>query len=419
MTSETKSVRSSRLEGVVDAPPSKSHMQRAAAAALLAEGITVLRRPSLCDDAKAALRAIQALGADVDDSGPDVRIRGGFRPQTRKIDCGEAGLCFRLFSAIAALSSRTVVLSARGTLRARPMDMIEGPLRRLGAVCRTEGGFPPLEVRGPLRGGEADVDGSVSSQFLSGLLIALPKAETSSVLRVADLKSRPYIDLTIEVLEGFGVRVDHDHYRSFRIEAGQSFRPALVEIEGDWSGASIWLAAGAAEGKIAVRGLRRDSRQADTKMLEALDACGARVAWAGGVLSVEPGRLRSFSFDATDAPDLFPALTALACRCPGTSRIKGIGRLANKESDRASVLIREFGKIGGALGRNGDWLEIRGSRLRGGEIESHGDHRIAMAAAIAALGAREPVLIAGSGCVAKSYPLFFEDLKRLGGDIHE
>ncbi|HNQ80864.1 MAG: 3-phosphoshikimate 1-carboxyvinyltransferase [Acidobacteria bacterium] len=419
MTSEAKSIRSSRLEGAVDAPPSKSHMQRAAAAALLAEGTSVLRRPSLCDDAQASLRAVRALGAEVEDSGPDIRIRGGFNPRMPDIDCGEAGLCLRLFSAVAALSSRAIVLSARGSLRQRPMGMIEAPLRRLGVVVRTDGGFPPLEVRGPLRGGEADVDGSVSSQFLSGLLTALPKAERSSLLQISDLKSRPYVDLTLEVLRGFGVRVDHESYRTFRVEAGQSFRPADIEIEGDWSGASAWLAAAAVDGKISVRGLRRDSRQADVKMLEALDACGARLSWEGNTLTVEPGRLRSFVFDAADSPDLFPALAALACRCPGTTRIKGASRLAHKESDRATVLVRELGRIGGDIRRDGDWMEIRGTSLGGGEIDAHGDHRIAMAAAIAALGAREPVRLSGGACVAKSYPLFFQDLRRLGGDIHE
>jgi len=394
-------------------------MQRAVAAALLAEGVSVLSRPGFCDDSRTALEAARGLGAEITASDQAVTIRGGFSPRVDRIDCGEAGLSLRMFSPIAALSSRAITFHAQGSLRNRPAGMIEATLRQLGCRCSTCAGFPPVRVQGPLQGGDAEVDGAVSSQFLTGLLIALPRAENSSRLQVRELKSKPYIDLTIEVLEQFGIHIHHERHAIFDLKGGQSFQAAAITVEGDWSSAAFLLVAGAIAGKVTVRGLSENSLQADRRILEALDACGARMKSTAEGIQVEGERLRGFTFDATDCPDLFPPLAALACHCRGKTRIEGVHRLAHKESRRAEALLQELGRLGAKLQIEGDRLEIDGTRLEGGEVDSHGDHRIAMAAAIAGLQASGPVHIRGSNCVAKSYPQFFDDLQLLGGTIDE
>jgi 3-phosphoshikimate 1-carboxyvinyltransferase len=415
-----KSVHPSSLEGAARAPSSKSVMQRITAAALLAEGRkTRILNPSICDDSLAALRVAGELGAGIKATRAEVVIEGGLRPRGGQLDCGESGLCLRLFSAVAALWSGELTLTGKGSLLLRPVAMIEGPLRELGVACRTENGLPPVRVRGPLRGGNAAVDGSLSSQFLSGLLMALPLAGADSALEVRNLKSRPYIGMTLRILGDCGIRVDHENYERFTIPGGQKYEIGRYEVEGDWSAAAPLFVAAAVGGKIRVSGLRADSLQADRRILDALGAAGAGVRRFPDGATVEQGDLRAFSFDATDAPDLLPPLAALACHCAGTSQLKGASRLRHKESDRAAVLSEELRRLGGRVTALGDFLEIRGGQLQGGTVRSHGDHRIAMALAAAAVAARGPVDIEDAECVAKSYPGFFEDLASVGVRIDE
>ncbi len=413
-----KSVHPSSVEGSVQAPPSKSVMQRATAAALLAEGRTTrILNPSFCDDALAALRVAGELGAAIRATLGEVVVQGGLAPRGRELDCGESGLCLRLFAAVAALSPQELVLTGRGSLLRRPVDMVERPLRDLGATCRTADGFPPLRVRGPLAGGTAFVDGSTSSQFLTGLLMALPRAGRDSLLVVRDLRSKPYVDLTLEMLSRCGIAVRNEDYREFAIPGGQAYAPGDLEVEGDWSAAAALLVAGAVAGKLRVSGLRPDSAQADRRVLSALGAAGAKVRTLADGAEVEKSDLRAFSFDATDAPDLLPPLVALACHCAGTTSLAGASRLRGKESDRAAALAGEFGRLGARISVEGDIIEVRGGSLSGGEVHCVNDHRIAMALAAAALAARGTVAIDGAECVAKSYPRFFEDLASAGGRI--
>ena len=415
-----KSVHPSNLEGEVRAPSSKSVMQRITAAALLSEGRTTrLRNPSFCDDSLAALRVAGELGARIKATLTEVLIEGGLKPRGGELDCGESGLCLRLFSAVAALWPGELTLTGNGSLLSRPVAMIEEPLRELGVDCRTSDGFPPVRVRGPLLGGSASVDGSVSSQFLSGLLMALPLAGRDSTLTVRELKSRPYVDLTLRMLEDCGVHVENENYERFAIPGGQKYEIGDYEVEGDWSGAAPLFVAAAVGGKIKVSGLRADSAQADRRILDALGAAGARVVRAADGTTVERSDLRSFTFDATDSPDLLPPLAALACHCAGTSQLKGASRLRHKESDRAAALSEELRRLGGRVTVLGDILEITGGLLQGGTVRSHGDHRIAMALAAAAVAARGPVGIEDAECVAKSYPGFFEDLASVGVRIDE
>jgi 3-phosphoshikimate 1-carboxyvinyltransferase len=429
-------------------------MQRAVACALLAEGESFLRRPSRSADCLAALAVARALGAAVEDRGDAFAVRGlgadvtagagSAAPATaRKLSCGESGLCIRMFSPVAALFAGFTELGAEGSLRSRPVGMIAGPLAELGAGCETTAGLPPVLVRGPLRGGRARVDGRESSQLLTGLLVALPVAGSDSLLEVEGLASRGYVDLTLDTMRAFGVRAERDAgYRLFRVPGGQRYRAADFTVEGDWSGAAFLLVAAALAARTApliVDGLDAASSQPDRAILDALRAAGAAVEITGrgdrsselgdrsselgdpaldtaSIILVRHAKLVGFDFDATDCPDLFPPLVALAAACEGETRLRGALRLKGKESDRATALREEFAALGAAVTVDSDLMTVRGcgmdggGRLTGGKVDSRGDHRIAMAAAVASLACSAPVLIEGSGCVAKSWPGFFEDL---------
>ena len=433
----TRSVEPSAPGGRVQAPASKSSMQRALACAAMARGTSTITNPTWCEDSVAAMGVAQALGAGVERFDDRAVIRGGFRApggSAISVSCGESGLCLRMFSAIAALLSVDVELRGEGSLATRPVGMVEAPLSSLGARCTTAGGFQPVHVRGPLLAGTVTVDGSESSQFLTGLLLALPMAgegrggQRDSVVSVKDLVSRGYIDMTLDVMRTFGAEVGRDDaFTEFRIRGGQPYLAADHEVEGDWSAAAFLLVAGAiaaAREPLEVVGLSPESSQPDRAILDALLLAGARLEKLPGGWRVRSGPLRSFSFDATGCPDLFPPLVALASRCSGVTEIRGASRLKAKESDRAAALSGEFGKLGLEVGVEGDLLTVRGlgcdggspgGRLRGGSLSSRGDHRIAMAAAVATLAGSGPVSIEGADCVAKSWPGFFEALDSMLG----
>jgi len=401
----------SRIDGTIVAPPSKSVMIRVTAAALLAGSVrTRILNPSLCDDALSGLRVARALGASVEVSPAEVTIEGGLNPIERVLDCGESGLCLRMFTAVGALCPGELTLTGRPRLLGRPTTAVASPIRALGARCRTQNGHPPITVDGPLRGGAATVDGALSSQFLSGLLLALPCADEDSRLVACNLTSRPYVELTLTLLRRFGVRIDREDEDRFIIPGGQLPKIGDHRVEGDWSAAACLLVLGALGGRIRVTGLDPNSAQADRQVLDILTAAGARVSRLPEGAEVEHGVLRAFEFDATDAPDLVPPLAALACHCEGTSVFTGVGRLKYKESSRAETVAREFSGLGVRIDAGEDTLAIRGGPIQGGTARSHGDHRIAMALATAAVAARGPVTVDGLEHVAKSYPRFFEDL---------
>ena len=411
-------IKPSKIDGRVAAPPSKSMMLRATAASVLSREETLIRNPSFCADALAGLQIVEALGGRVERNARAVRIRGGGPLRGEVLNCGESGLSMRMFAPIAALFDRPLTLEGEGSLLKRPMAMMEKPLRRLGAACRSTRGFPPLRVKGPLKGGKVALDGSLSSQFLTGLLMALPFCPGDSEIRVTDLKSRPYAVMTISFLRAFGLTIDaEDHLENIRIAGGQHFQKIDYQVEGDWSGAAFLLVAGALCGRVEVSRLQALSCQPDKRILEALERAGAEMTFKKESVAVEKSGLRGFDFDATDCPDLIPPLAALACHCEGRTRIFGAERLRHKESDRARALWMEFSKAGAKIAVHGNCLEILGGALDAAIIDSHGDHRIAMAGAVAALKSKKGMGIDGGECVSKSYPRFFEDLKSIGGQI--
>jgi 3-phosphoshikimate 1-carboxyvinyltransferase len=277
-----------------------------------------------------------------------------------------------------------------------------------------------LTVKGPLKGGKATVDGTTASQLLTGLLMALPKAPKDSRLKVENLKSIPYIDMTLALLNTLGIDVQHSNYKTFSIKGMQTFRFPRNEywVEGDWSGAAFLLAAGAVGGTVTVTGLDTGSPQADRKIIQALELAGANINVTKSTVEVTRKKLKAFHFDAAHCPDLFPPLVALACNCEGKTVLTGVERLIHKERNRALTLEKEFTAIGGEIRLSDNQMEITGKRLKGGTIDSHNDHRIAMAGAVAGINISHHVIIEGSECTAKFYPNFFEDMKSIGASVH-
>ena len=384
------------------------------AAALLAKGETTLRNLDFCDDTLSAIRVIETLGAKVERLDErTVKVQGGLTPQSNTLNVGESGLATRMFTPIASLCNTPITVEGQGTLLHRPMHMMIEPLRKLGVDVRDGGGRLPVEVCGPIKGGEIEVDGSVSSQFLTGLLMALPLAEEDTTIAVENAVSKPYLDMTIDLASKFGVQISHNDYNEFYVEGSQSYEPADIVIEGDWSASAMLLVAGAIAGKVTLNNISQLSKQADVAICDALVRAGALVTSEPDSITVEQRDLVGFEFDATQCPDLFPALAALAAAAEGESVIYGVHRLEHKESNRAETIASEYAKLGIEVDLDGDVMRIRGGEIHSAEARSHHDHRIAMSLAISALRSDGEILIHDAECVAKSYPDFFEALESL------
>lgn len=413
-----KIIFNSLVHGELQAPPSKSFMQRAIALAVLTPGNTVIENPSRCEDALAGLNIAREFGCKVTDDGKNISIFSGELTKPKKLNCWESGLAIRLFTPIASLFSHWVELQAEGSLRKRPTDFMITPLEQLGVEVLSENGFPPINVKGPIKPGLTKVDGSISSQFLSGLLIALPLANGDSVIKCDVLKSTPYIDMTIAAIEDFGGRIIHEDHNEYYIKGNQKYTTDKYFVEGDWSGAAGLLVAGAIAGEITIKNLSLKSNQADMSILEALELAGVAINKQQDAITVKKvDKLKPFEFNAVHCPDLFPVLTALAANCNGVSKISGVHRLLHKESNRAEALKKEFNKIGISIGFEDDKMIVRGGTIKGGEVYAHNDHRIAFALTLAALNAENPIKLKGSRCVKKTYPEFFDDMKSIGASI--
>lgn len=420
-------IRPSVLTGNIQAPASKSSMQRACAAALLVKGKTLIANPGHSNDDKAALGIIKALGAKLSTEGEGWSVESsGVNPVASSIDCGESGLSIRMFTPLAALSEREITINGSGSLATRPMDFFDEILPKLGVNIKSQGGKLPLVIQGPLRPVNIEVDGSLSSQFLTGLLMAYSAAGASGVtIKVNDLKSKPYIDLTLSVMMQFGLPLpENRNYEEFFFEepGSHSVHAQAHEhhytVEGDWSGGAFLLVAGAIAGPINVRGLDISSTQADKAIIDALMAANAGIAIEAKGIKLHPSAMTAFHFDATDCPDLFPPLVALAAYCKGETVIRGVSRLTHKESNRALTLKQEFEKMGISIDLLDDTMIVHGgSGVRGGHFHSHHDHRIAMACAVAALKAEGESVIDCAQAVNKSYPDFYSDMKSLGASV--
>jgi len=414
----------STLTGSIDASRSKSDMQRACAASLLHLGTTFIHEPGNCNDDIAALDVIQKLGASIKVRGNEIEIKSnGVQPVNDEINCGESGLGIRMFTPIAALCNRTLEMNGSGSLLKRPMDFFDQIFPLLGISISSNEGKLPIQVTGPLKPTSIDVDGSLSSQFLTGLLMAYSASKAQNVvINVRNLKSKPYIDMTLKVLKSFGMQLpvvsSYEKFSFLDLSPANIPDPIHYTIEGDWSGAAFLFVAGAISGKVIIKGMKSDSPQADRKILQAIEDSGAQIEFIDERYIVSPSALSAFKFDATECPDLFPPLVALASYCKGTTEILGANRLTHKESNRALTLQDVFGKMGVKVDLQGDRMFVHGGgKILSAHVHSHHDHRIAMAAAVAALGAEGNITIDDAEAIDKSYPDFYRHMISLGADI--
>jgi 3-phosphoshikimate 1-carboxyvinyltransferase len=404
------------------APPSKSYTHRALIAGALAEGETVLRSPLVADDTRRTLAALQALGAGITGNGEILRIRGagcrfpGGGPVT--LDLGNSGTSLRLMASIALLSPRQVTLDGSSRMRERPVGPLADALTTLGGHVRYRGemGYPPLTVWGTFRGGEVTVDGSLSSQFASSLLMAGPCGEDDLVLRINPPPvSATYLDITADLMQTFGAQVDQEGSTRFRVPAGKGYRGTDYRVEGDYSSASYLLAlAAVAGGRVTVEGLAPCSVQGDRVFGAILSSMGCSVLGEGDSVAVErSGPLRGVDVDMSASPDTVMTVCAVAPFATTPTTIRGVGHLRYKESDRVRVMADHLRSLGGKVETGKDWIRIFPAELRGGVIDPADDHRIAMALAVIGIGAGG-VTVDHAETVGKSFPGFWDMLKGAG-----
>ena len=443
-------------------PVSKSFAQRAIIAAALADGTSHLRGYTPCGDNEAALQVARNLGAEVNVNGNEVTINGISAQlgglNLPELHVGESGLLTRmLIPVMAQLSPDPVSFTGEKTLLGRPLtgakeimdafeadviplksDVIPSEVEESPSIVRV-----PLTVKGPLKAGRAEISGKHGSQLISGLLMALPFAEKNSSLIVHEPKSIPYMFITLEVLKKFGIKIGNDMLGGpdflasdgdwslctemvFKLKGGQKYKAADIDLEGDWSAAANFLVAGAIFGKAELQGLDTTSLQADLSIMDILMDAGASLSQLDGDrgnITVQRAPLKAFRVDASNCPDLFPIVSVLAAFCQGTSRLAGVGRLANKESDRARAIMEMLTQMGVRACVEGDEMVIEGHSLaqrlldncllKGGLYTSHHDHRMVMALKVASLGADGPISIDDEQCVAKSFPQFHEIFDKL------
>lgn len=410
-------VAASSTEGSVLSSPSKSYTHRAMTLALLAEGESLLRRPLLGEDTLATLDAVKAFGGKV--AGEEtLRITGGaLRCPDNVIDTRNSGTTIRLMAGVASLLPCATVLTGDESVRRRPMQPLIDALGMMGVRCEsTRGnGLAPLIVKGPNLGNRTEIRGDVSSQFISSLLIssALKEVDTEIVL-TAPLKSRPYVDITREMMSRFGASC-HPTKKGFMVQGGQRYRPQDYTVPGDFSSAAFPLAAGALTGKVTVRNLDPKDAQGDRAFLDILRALGAKVEWNGDSLTCAAAELNATDIDLGDAPDLFPMTAVMCAYAKGESRIFNAAHVRLKESDRIAATVTFLRDMGADVEEREDGCVVRGGRsLHGATINAFNDHRILMAAAVAALKAGGETIISDGDCHRISYPGFVSDMRSLG-----
>ncbi|MBQ2932278.1 MAG: 3-phosphoshikimate 1-carboxyvinyltransferase [Clostridia bacterium] len=411
------------LSGSVKIPPSKSYAHRAIISAFLSGGDCKIENIKLSDDISATLSCMKALGGEYiyDPQSLTLNISRKTKPLTKKVrlDCLESGSTLRFFIPIALSLGTEFEFSGKDRLLSRPLDPYFKIFDHLGIEYhQTENS---LLISGSLKPGKFVIDGSVSSQFVTGLLFALPLLDGTSEIAIdGNLSSKGYIDITLDVLKKFGIKIKNDNYKTFIIEGNQKYKAQNYVVEGDFSQSAFFLVAGALGSDITVSGLNPDSLQGDKKILDIIKETGAKIEQVSksDFSAICTSLMHGITIDADEVPDLVPVLAVLFAFCKGESRITNASRLRLKESDRLSTTCDVLKKMGADIEEGEDFLVIKGKQtLKGAEVSAHNDHRIAMAAAIAACRCEGDVIIDGAEkAVSKSYPDFFEDYNNLGGN---
>lgn len=412
-------LRPGKLSGSVAVPPSKSVAHRAIISAALADGHSRIGHVDLSSDILATIGACRALGIQMEMGGSTLTVDGGHLQLTGEpVDCAESGSTLRFFIPVACTLDGEKTFTGHGRLPFRPVDSYLHIFDTQGlSYTRPPGYNLPLTVSGAIRSGEFRVDGRVSSQFVTGLLFALPLLQGDSRISViGGFESRGYVDLTVDMLRRFGIEISVDG-DDFSIKGEQKYQPQDLIVEGDYSQAAFFLVGGAISGGIRVEGLAAHSLQPDRVIVDILTRMGADITGEDGTLMSRPAKLHGEVIDVSQCPDLVPPLAIAAAFADGQTHITGAARLRIKESDRLHALAQNLSALGIHVEELPDGLVIHGGQPSGGAIDSFGDHRIAMAFSVAAAGASGPVEIRGAECVDKSYPAFYEDYIALGGEI--
>jgi 3-phosphoshikimate 1-carboxyvinyltransferase len=418
----------STLTGEVSAPPSKSYTHRAVILASLAAGESLIENPLLADDTRYTIEACRALGADIaiESDGLAVRGTGGrISPQKETIFVGNSGSTIRMIAPLAASSPTRIVLDGDERLRQRPMGDLLSALQGLGVHARSlnNNGCPPIEIEGgEFKANQVSLSGAVSSQPVSALLMAAPYTRKGLTIKInGGLRSKPYIDITLDAMSAFGVTAVNRDYKEFLIEGNQEYKARRYRIEGDYSSAAYFLAAGAIGGKpVSVTNLKKDSVQGDRHLLDILERMGGAVDYQKDSVRVQRrGVLKGINVDLGDYPDLVPTLAVVAAFAQGKTELTNIAHLRFKESDRLETTAAELNKMNIKTEVGDNTMVIYGGKPSGAEIDSHNDHRLAMGLSIAALLAEGDCILNGAEAVSKSYPQFFSDLQKLGARVEE
>lgn len=403
--------------GTVNVPPSKSDVHRAIICAAMANGVSRISPVALSNDIKATIGCIKALGADAVLENNVLTVDGTnmYKNKTALLDCGESGSTLRFFIPIAAVGNINATFVGKGKLPQRPIGIFTEALPKAGTVCKTEGGLP-LEIKGQLKSGIFEIPGNVSSQFITGLLLALPILEgDSEIVLTSPLESVGYIAMTIRTMKQFGVNIDTTE-NGWHIKGGQTYKSCNYTTDGDWSQAAFFMVLGAVSGKVTVKGVAKDSTQGDKKCAEILAEFGAKVTQRDNEVTVEKGDLKAITIDASQIPDLVPVLSVCAAFAEGTTKIINAERLRIKECDRLKATAELLNNLGGKVKELSDGLEITGvSSLKGGNVNGYNDHRIVMSAAVCAARSDEDITATFAMSINKSYPDFYIDYNSIGG----
>lgn len=415
----------SKLKGEVVIPTSKSVCHRAVICAGLSEGITNIDNVVFSQDVEATCGAMTNLGVDIelDKEASKIKVKGAAKlePRNVSIDCFESGSTLRFLIPVAATTGKKVTFDGRGKLVERPLEDYYKIFDEQQIHYENVDGKLPLTIDGKLKAGEYRIKGDVSSQFITGLLFALPLLEgDSKIIVTTELESKPYVDLTIDALKTFFVEVENVNYKEFIIKGNQKYRASDYRVEGDFSQVAFWLVAGSIGADVVCDGMNINSLQGDKAVLEIIKSMGGEISVEGNKIKALPSKTKGTVIDAAECPDLVPVLTVLAALSEGTTEIINAARLRFKESDRLTAITTELNKIGADIEEKEDGLIIRGKEfLKGGNVDSWNDHRIAMALAVASIRCKEPVIIKDSSCIKKSYPNFWEHFRQLGGNLNE
>ncbi len=417
-------VQRSEVKGTVNAPSSKSYTHRAIAIASLSKKATV-NNPLISEDTKATIRASEAFGAVIEQKKDSLIIKGfdgKLKTPDNILDVANSGTTLRIMSAVASLAEGATVLTGDASIRTRPNTPLLNALNYLGAEAFStrNNGMAPIVVRGKMRGGRVYIDGSISSQFISALLIASPFAKNETKVMIkGDLKSRPYVNITIDMLKDAGARIVEDSPNSFTIPPQQEYNLKSYNVPGDFSSASYMMAAGALCGDVTIKNMY-PTEQGDSVLIDILKKMGANISWdekKGEVRAIKSD-LAGITVDVGKTPDLVPTLAVLGAASKGTMVIENAEHVRYKETDRLHAMTMELKKMGVDITEEKDRLIIRGGTLKGAQVHGWDDHRIVMALAVAGTVAGGTTIDTVES-VSISYPGFFEDLKKIGAGVLE